>query len=288
MDPFKDLTLHPLSPTDAERGFALSTEIGWNQSVDDWAYMLANGPGYGRANADGKLVASAMALPYGGFGWVCMVLVSPDYRRRGLATDLMNRVVEDLEADGIIPGLDATPDGREVYRRIGFTEIYGLERLHLTVPPVLRDESGRTPVNIRPLTEAEMDEVANYDAALFGGDRTALLADLQRRRPDLAFAAWAGQWMAGYVLGRGGRNASQIGPVMAEDEDIAVALTQRALANVEGAAFIDAMACNRAYIDWVKGTGFVYQRPYTRMLRGHAEPLDDVERIFAAAGPELG
>ena len=65
-----------LSPADAGRGYLLSTEIGWNQTEADWAYMLENGPGLGLTDANGKLVASAMALPYGGFGWVCMVLVS--------------------------------------------------------------------------------------------------------------------------------------------------------------------------------------------------------------------
>lgn len=288
MDPFDGLTLHPLAPADAERGFALSTEIGWNQTADDWFYMLSNGAGYGRTNDTGVLVASAMALPYGAFGWVCMVLVSPDYRRRGLATDLMNRVVEDLEADGVIPGLDATPAGREVYRQIGFTDIYGLERLHAAAVPVLGDESQRTPVRIEPLSAADIDELAGYDSVLFGGDRKALLAHLLTRQPDRAFAAWAGPWMAGYVLARDGREATQIGPVVAEDEDIAIALAERALRGLAGQVYIDAMAPNAAFTDWLKSSGFEFQRPYTRMLRGRDEPQDDVERIFAAAGPELG
>ena len=288
MDPFDGLSLHALAPADAERGFALSTEIGWNQSADDWRYMLSNGAGFGRTNEDGKLIASAMALPYGEFGWVCMVLVSPDYRRRGLATDLMNRVVEDLEAQGIVPGLDATPAGREVYRQIGFTDIYGLERLHTETVPDLPDESSRTPVRIEPLTPSDIDEVAGYDSVLFGGDRKALLAHLVARQPDRAFAAWAGPWMAGYVLARDGREATQIGPVVAEDEDIAIALVERALRGLKGGVYIDAMERNAPFVDWLKSSGLAFQRPYTRMLRGRDAPMDDVERIFAAAGPELG
>ena len=69
-----------LSIADSTRGYRLSTEIGWNQTEADWAYMLANGPGMGLSDPHGKLVASAMALPYGSFGWVCMVLVAPDWR----------------------------------------------------------------------------------------------------------------------------------------------------------------------------------------------------------------
>ena len=288
MDPFDGLPLSTLQPVDAERGFALSTEIGWNQTAADWRYMLTNGAGYGRTNDDGKLIASAMALPYGEFGWVCMVLVSPDYRRRGLATDLMNRVVEDLESQGIVPGLDATPAGREVYRQIGFTDIYGLERLHTPSAPTLADESARTPVRIEPLTPDNIDDLEGYDSVLFGGDRKALLAHLMARQPARAFGAWAGPWMAGYVLARDGREATQIGPVVAEDEDIAIALVERALRGLKGGLYIDAMAANAPFVDWLKAAGLEFQRPYTRMLRGRSEALDDVERIFAAAGPELG
>lgn len=288
MDRFDGLKLHPLTPADGGRGFALSTEIGWNQTEDDWRYMLANGEGLGRSDKDGRLVASAMALPYGEFGWVCMVLVSPPYRRRGLATDLMNRVVETLEANGIIPGLDATPAGREVYKHIGFTGIYGLLRHYIPAVPALADESDRTPIRIEPLAVEKIGEAANYDSVLFGGDRGALLRHLYDNRPDFAFAAWAGPWMAGYVMGRSGRVASYIGPVVAEDPDIAIALAQRALAAVRGAAYLDAMERQEEFVAWLQDAGFEVERPYTRMLRGREAPFDDVERIFCAAGPELG
>ena len=97
-DPFKaaGLRLHALAPADAGQGAALSAEIGWNQVESDWRYMLANGAGFGLTTAGGKLVASALALPYDGFAWVCMVLVAPDHRGQGIATDLMCRVLDDL------------------------------------------------------------------------------------------------------------------------------------------------------------------------------------------------
>ena len=104
-----ELTRHDLTTADSGRGYLLSTEIGWNQTEADWSYMLANGPGIGMTDANGKLVASAIALPYGGFGWVCMVLVAPDWRRKGLATDLMNGVIALLQADGAVPGYSLGP-----------------------------------------------------------------------------------------------------------------------------------------------------------------------------------
>jgi predicted acetyltransferase len=51
-----------------------------------------------------------------------MVLVSGEYRRRGLTTKLMQQAMRDLAAAKLVPVLEATPDGREVYRRLGFQD----------------------------------------------------------------------------------------------------------------------------------------------------------------------
>ncbi|CAN0524489.1 unnamed protein product, partial [Laminaria digitata] len=237
---------------------------------------------------DGKLVASAIALPYGQFGWVCMVLVASDWRRLGLATDLMNGVIELLRADGIIPGLDATPAGREVYRRIGFVDVYGLERLvaeraTLIAPPP-------TGVKTRPLTDADMDAVAAFDAPIFAGDRAALLRHLQNREPLTATGAWKGGALTGFAFARDGRTWTQIGPVVAADEATAKALVAAAANAGSGpdALLIDAMDYHAGYLDWLKAGGFEYQRPYIRMLHGADQQFDRKDWVFSPAGPELG
>jgi len=286
-DPFDGLALAPLGPADAGRGAALSAEIGWNQTEADWRYMLGNGAGWGRSDADGRLVGSAVALSYGVFGWVCMVLVSETFRRRGLATDLMNRVIADLERDGVIPGLDATPAGREVYSHLGFEDVYRLERLWAG-RVAIADDGPETPVVITAMRRDEIDEVASYDATTFGADRAPLLRHLFERAPERAFVARAGQWIAGYVLGRDGREVTQIGPVTAEDEDVAIALVRRALERLDGGAVIDAGEHQTAFTGWLKRSGFEVQRPYIRMLRGRTLPVDRPAYVFAVAGPELG
>jgi len=76
--------------------------------------------------AAGRIVATTATLPFGGrFAWISMVLVAGDYRRRGLATLLMRRAMDDLAAASLVPVLDATPDGRAVYRALGFEDSWG-------------------------------------------------------------------------------------------------------------------------------------------------------------------
>ena len=284
----KDLARADLTPADAGRGFALSTEIGWNQTEADWSYMLANGDGVGLTDTHGKLVASAMALPYGAFGWVCMVLVAPDWRRRGLATDLMNDVIERLTSRNVIPGLDATPAGREVYRQIGFLDVYGLERLVADRADI--DAPLPENTDIRLLSDADMDAVSDFDRPVFAGDRAALLRHLRDREPERALGAWRDGALSGYALARDGRTWTQIGPVIADDTATAKALIAAASRAGTGAhaLLMDVMDYHAEVLAWLKAGGFDYQRPYIRMIHGSDRPLDRMDMVFCPAGPELG
>ena len=283
-----------LSPEYVEAGAGLSALIGWNQTAEDWRYILAHGDGVGLLAPDKSLVASAMALPYGRFAWVCLVLVSPDYRRRGLATRLMNEVLQRQEAVGRVPGLDATPDGREVYRQIGFQDIYRLGRYRAetvtaapeapdVLPGVLRDE-----LRVRPLAAADLTRIAAVDRRLFGADRLELLFHLRRRLPGAAFAAWREGRLAGYVLARDGREATQVGPLAAADDTVAQSLAAAALGAITGPVYIDVADIRSGFVRWLESCGFVLQRPYIRMIRGRDSGFDDSSLLYAIAGPELG
>ena len=82
---------------DVAGGLALSDAAGWNQTADDWAFFIAAGEALGIRDVDGRLLASAAALPYdGGVGWIAMVLVDADHRHRGWASRLLATCVESL------------------------------------------------------------------------------------------------------------------------------------------------------------------------------------------------
>jgi hypothetical protein len=239
--------------------------------------------------ADGTLVGSAMALPYGAFAWICMVLVDPDYRRQGLATKLMDAVVARQEAAGRVPGLDATPDGREVYRRIGFEEDYRSARYRAEqVDLDAADPPDPTGVAIRPLGEGDLPALCAVDGAVFGGDRSALLTHLLSRVPGAPHGAWRGDDLVGYVFAREGREAHQVGPLVATSADAAIALARSALGGIDGPVYLDAPDAQGAFLEWLTAVGFVHQRPFFRMYKGRAKGFDDPASIYAIAGPELG
>ena len=117
-----------LGPEAAAEAVHLSREPGWNQCADDWVLMLGHGEGFGYrapehpgASAGRTLVASGIALPYADrVGWISMILVTAAWRRRGLASALLERCVAALARLERTPALDATPEGALVYGRHGF------------------------------------------------------------------------------------------------------------------------------------------------------------------------
>jgi GNAT superfamily N-acetyltransferase len=279
--------LHRLGPGEAPGAGALSAEVGWNHVEADWRHLLECGIGYGRRDPAGRLVATAVALPYGPFAWVSMVLVDAAWRGRGVATDLVGRVLADVERAGAIAGLDCRPELRPFYQRFGFREVYEVVRLRaerVALPPEPPDAI----VRIASMRVDEIPEIAEYDSRSFGAGRAALLAHLFDRQPGRAFVARAGEWGAGYVMGRDGRGVTQIGPLVAEDDETAIALAAHALVGVEGPVVIDALAAQRSYVDWLARVGFTERRPYVRMLRERAEPVDQPVYMFSPAGLEFG
>ena len=79
---------------DAQAGLVLSTEAGWNQNEADWRFFLSQGVVFGMRDG-ARLVATAALLPYSaGNAWISMVLVTADFRRRGIATKLVDACLD--------------------------------------------------------------------------------------------------------------------------------------------------------------------------------------------------
>lgn len=277
--PDRNLTVDDISGC-----MALSRAAGWNQVPDDWRLVLDVGRARG-AVADGRLVASAAVMPYGAFGWICMVLVVPDARRRGHATRLMGWAMEALESKDMVAGLDATTEGREVYRRHGFRDLASLTRW-ISVEARSQVE-GMAPKRIRRMTDIDFEFVARFDAEVFGGDRRRVLAALRSRCPELALVSEGAEGIDGFGFGRDGDLATHVGPVIARSGNVARTLIEAAALRIPGPVIIDLADRHLEIARLLEALGFVAPRSFTRMVKSQQAFAVD-EAIFAVAGPELG
>jgi ribosomal protein S18 acetylase RimI-like enzyme len=281
-----------LSPAELDDVAALIAEAHWNQVAPDWRVFLAHGRVYAASTAAGRIIATTATLPYGGrFAWISMVLVAGSYRRRGLATLLMRRAIDELVDGGLVPVLDATPAGRAVYRGLGFADCWSFERLLRSQtsqqaarvsPPPLRG------VSVRPLRNTDWPQLCALDSAAFGAQRNGVVASLRGRLPQAELVAETEGRIVGFMLGRDGRLASQLGPLIAKSDAIAEALLARALCDTAGPLFIDVADAKSATKAFLHQQGFAASRPFTRMVHGRATRFDDPALTFAVVGPEFG
>jgi hypothetical protein len=237
---------------------------------------------------EGRVVATAATLPYGGrCAWISMVLVAGSHRRKGLATRLLRRCIDDVLAAGLVPVLDATPAGRAVYRPLGFQDAWSFQRLAAQAPRADDSESpaGNT---IHHADDKDWPALKACDAAAFGADRGAIIARMAGRLRGTDLFALRHDRCAGMLLGRDGRIASHLGPLIAEDDEIAKALLMHALRSVPGPVFVDLADQKAAVRQWLESRGFAPQRSFMRMLYGRPTSFDDGLRTYAVIGPEFG
>ncbi len=285
-----EAAIEPLGVEELPGALALSLSANWNQNEADWRTMLALGRGYGirAAGDDGRaqLAASTVVLPYGkDFAWVSMVLVLPAFRRRGYASLLLRHALGELRRQGRAAVLDATPAGHEVYVQEGFADTWGFARYRREArAPDDAAPSGAT----RPLRDSDWPMIEALDAPAFGASRVALLGALAQRLPAAARVAEKEGRVIGFVLGRDGREASQIGPLVAADDAVARQLLADVLSTQPGALYLDLLDRRKALLPWLQAQGFAFQRPFTRMVHGRTDAPGDATPIVLAAGPELG
>ena len=282
------ISLRPLLRSDLAFAQTLVVGAGWNQTERDWLGYLAYEPdGCWLAEWEGRPAGTATTLRYGSeVGWIGMVLVHPDCRRRGVGSALLGRAIDHLRQAGVrCIKLDATPAGREVYLPLGFSDEYELNRLETVLPAVPKAR----PESVEPLRPADLPSVAAFDRELFGVDRTRVLAGLIERDPAFCFVVRRSAAPAGYLIARAGRNAVQVGPWAAEDPGVAEMLLE---------ALFNALPARRIFVDLPEPNGqgrrllgrygFTVQRPFTRMSLGTNLHAGIPARIYSTGGAEKG
>jgi GNAT superfamily N-acetyltransferase len=264
-----------LGPGDARAGLELSAEAHWNQNEADWRFFLSQGTVFGVRDGDDHLIATAALLPYtSGNAWISMVLVTANWRRRGLATKLVDACLEAAAARGLTTWLDATPAGATVYGPLGFAPTLQLRRLRLensTAP-----ESG----SAQPPSTCALDEFIARDRGTMGFERGALLGELGRRSGSRLLSSGDAA-----ALVRDGRKARHIGPLFADGPDRALAMVNEIVCSETGPLLIDAVSEQGEFLKGLTNSGWRIERPFQRMRFGHAQLA---KLPFAVAGPEYG
>lgn len=216
-----DLQLCDIAGTDPEKLHALSLAVGWPHRVKDWLMLREIGSGVVAQDEIGRAIGSAMWFPLSDdFVTVGMVITSPRLQAHGHGRWLMDHV---LRQTGSRPlRLNATRAARRLYLSMGFTAEKTVYQCQGTA--VL---SGEPPLPeqaiLRAVTLDDLAEIAALDRAAYGTDRAALLGRLLHASKGVALIR--GGRIAAFSLARNFGRGTVIGPVVAVDDDDAIAVT---------------------------------------------------------------
>ena len=284
------MRLRIMTEQDVPGGLRLNTLSGWNQTAADWRRFLENSPsGCFVMEHDGNVVGTATTINYERrLAWIGMVLVDPEYRKQGIGTALLEKTIEYLDETNIrTMKLDATPQGKPIYTKLGFVEEYEIERWVLKRTPGANPKPQSS--TYAPLSELQTNQIFELDRELFGADRSFLLRALCDEAPEFATAVWNEEFLQGYAFGRRGLFADHLGPWMARTQVAAEEILCGFLAkSCRQTLFVDCMKANSMGVELLRSCGFAPSRPLTRMVRGPNLYPGRPDSFCAILGPEFG
>lgn len=218
---------------------------------------------------------------YGSVAWIGMMAVLPRVQRRGIGGMLLKHLidrVEDNHCTTIV--LDASDAGATLYAHFGFTQTDSSVLFELgaaLLPPASRWVS--------PVTDADMDTLADFDACMFGANRRRVL---EVYRSEAIGQCWLTRDRNGEVSGYLMMHDGWIGPWMAQTSRDARFLLGEALRQRprEGVRCI-VPGANRSAHQVLDRFGFQPLRALPHMKRGVTEPADRT-RIYAQASFAIG
>jgi ribosomal protein S18 acetylase RimI-like enzyme len=260
---------------------------GWNQIREDWKFLIGIGSVKLGALVGDKIVGTITDIRYEDhFHWIGMVLVDPAFRRKGIATRLMEKVMGLFDGDCPFR-LDATEEGKELYDKLGFIVEQYLHRYYCEKPE--RVHKLKPGTACRRFSTNDLERVALFDSEVFGANRYKILEYLLLAKPSYGWLSESGGDIHGYCMGRPGSNCDQIGPVVAKEQEIAESLLVHALDNAgANSLIIDSYNAKNDWNSFLTRLGFQRQRPLIRMYSGNWEESGIPDFQYAIAGPEWG
>jgi hypothetical protein len=147
---------------------------------------------------------------------------------------------------------------------------------------------GDRPRAVVELSSVPFERVAAFDAAVFGASRERFLRAWIERPPGQALACLSDRGLAGYGVVRPCRVGFKIGPLLADDGEVAGTLLRGLLAAAPGReVFLDIPAANPRAESLRAGRETAPVFETARMYRD-GRPAEDIERIFGVTTLEFG
>ncbi|MFT4558396.1 MAG: GNAT superfamily N-acetyltransferase [Planctomycetaceae bacterium] len=268
------LHIRQMKLDDIDCAMSLKDQVGWNQTPDDIRRLVEYEPeGCFIAEIDRVPVGTVSTTSYGTkVAWIGMMLVLPEYRRRGIARRLMETSIDYLRGRNVTCiKLDATPLGQPLYEQLGFHAEWGFQRW----------EREGDEVASFPPDGALSAELLELDEAAFGADRSKWLTSVGAGCRVFTTSSAFGMLRPGSV-------ATYLGPIVSQDASAVEPMVAEMLATVAGRVFWDIPTGNVVSEELAARYGFQPVRQLLRMWSGAENVSGRPDLQFALLDPTTG
>ncbi|WP_298916313.1 GNAT family N-acetyltransferase [uncultured Nostoc sp.] len=271
-----------MNRSEMDLAIAWAATEGWNPgSYDAESFYQTDESGFFLGELNGEPVGCISAVAYDPhFGFLSFYIVKPQFRGQGLGMKIWKTAMDYLGADRNI-GLDSVVAQQDNYKKSGFQIAYN----HIRYEGV---GGGVVPAGIVELKTVPFEELVAYDRQLFPSERSLFLRHWIEQPESTALGFLKNGYLVGYGVIRSADTGFKVGPLFANDEQIAETLFQALLAqNPHAPVFFDVPDANLQAINLVQR----YQlQPVSQTARMYNKEIPSlpIYRVFAVTSLELG
>ena len=285
-----DLRIRNMTRTEVDELVEWAAVEGWNPGLHDADIFWRTDPeAFLAAELNNQLIGGGAITCYGEYGFMGFFIIKPAFRGQGLGNVLWHarrdRLLARLPATGTI-GMDGVFNMQPYYASGGFVFAHRDLRFRLDHAWSLSVSHDKTH-NLVPISAIPFEQLAEYDRSCFPAGRDRFLTAWIHQPDALALACKNGDELSGYGVVRKCREGYKIGPLFADDANIAEALFLHLIEFAEGPVFLDIPENNQAAM--VLARRYPMQEVFgcARMYLGAAPSLMH-DRIFGVTTFELG
>ncbi|MBD2568618.1 GNAT family N-acetyltransferase [Anabaena lutea] len=276
------LKIRPMSRLEVDLAITWAKIEGWNPGIYDAESFYQTDPqGFLLGELNGEPIGCISAVAYDqNFGFLGFYIVKPEYRGQGFGIKLWQAAMDYLGNNRNI-GLDGVIAQQENYKKSGFHIAYK----HLRYQGM---GSGVVSSDIVPLKTVPFQELVAYDRQFFPSLRSQFLENWLSLPDSAAWGVLKDGHLAGYGVIRPSELGYRIGPLFANNEEIAEEIFQALLTkSIDSSVFIDIPDINSQAIALVQRHEM---QPVFEAARMYTKETPDlpINRIFGVTSLELG
>lgn len=270
-----------MSADDVAMSVEWAAAEGWNPGRHDPpCFREADPAGFFVGVWRGEPVACIATVAYDEhFGFLGLYIVKPGYRGQGFGMRIWQHGMRYLGDRNI--GLDGVVAQQANYRKSGFRLAYRNIRYQGHV-------SGIGCAQVVAAAGVPFEQLLAYDRQCFPAARERFVSAWIAQPDAVALAAVDAGRVAGYGVVRRCNTGCKIGPLFADDADVATGLFRALAARMPGEVVVlDVPETNPAAVALAERHGMTSVFETARMYTQHA-PAIAIERVFGVTSFELG